>query len=63
MADASDRRPDQRDLDSLFDWLLAFAQQTLERYGEFYPFGTVLDWLPATAGLVIDPKSVFVSWS
>ena len=43
MEDVGDRRPDQQELDSLLDWLLAFAQQTLRRYGEFYPFGAVLD--------------------
>jgi hypothetical protein len=37
-----DRAPDRQDLDTLLDFLLKFAQQTLERYGEFYPFGAVL---------------------
>lgn len=37
-----DRPPDRQDLDSVLDFLIQFAQQTLGRYGEFYPFGAVL---------------------
>lgn len=38
----NDRPADRQDLDSLLGSLLGFAQQTLNRYGEFYPFGAVL---------------------
>ncbi len=33
----------QDDLDSLFDQLIPFAEQTLGKYGELYPFGGALD--------------------
>lgn len=38
-----DRTPQQQDLDALLDFLATFAKQTLQRYGELYPFGAVME--------------------
>jgi hypothetical protein len=38
----SARPPERDDLDELMGPLLEFAQDTLRKYGEFFPFGNVM---------------------
>jgi len=39
---ATSRPAEREDLDALLDSLLRFAQETLRKYGEFYPFGNTM---------------------